>query len=176
MRDAFWETPGRMSDWARSLVQRATAKELSITFELSGVLCKARLDLVGADYIADLNTTRVGDGCARWFELNAFRRGYFRQAGFYLQAKRMDQEVDAFYFVVIESEPPFLVNVIAVDPKSAALGLGTQIMHIEKFKECMEAGAWPGYCAEEVPVISTPDWAAEKLEARIGRFLSSEGA
>ena len=177
LHHAFWNTPGEMNAWAKNLVRSATHKELSIAFEVGGELCKCRLDLVGEDYVADLKTTKKGSGSTREFQRNAYDRGYIRQGGWYLEGAKTipdDKIRETFFFIVVESEAPYLVNVVYPDLPSLDLGFSQASMHLKAVQECREANSWPGYEVDVVDVIVTPEWARDKIENQVAIYLEGE--
>ena len=178
LHDTFWNTPGEMNDWARNLVLQATHKELSIAFDVCGELCKCRLDLVGEDYVADLKTTRKGSGSTREFQRNAYDRGYLRQGGWYLEGAKTipDGKIrETFFFIVVESEAPYLVNVVFPEPASLELGFSQASMHLKEVQRCRGANSWPGYEVDSVvDVIATPEWARDKIENQVAKYLEAE--
>ena len=176
MQEAFLCQPGDMADHARSILGGATDREVSLKFELAGEPMKARIDMAGNDYVADLKTVGAkGGASARAFSRHALDYGYLRQAAIYAKgaelAGLMKEPCEIFYFIALEVEPPHLVNVFAVNSYDLLLGIGQAMQYIVKIRECKDSGEWPGYESHEVPVLQHPEWCRDKLNETVSKFL-----
>ena len=90
---------------------------------------------------------------------------YFQQAPFYsdgVRALGLDDD-PAFVFVFVESAPPHLISFARLDDEAMARGRVLNRRAIERYRDCKEAGVWPGY-SDEIEVISLPPWAYSELE------------
>lgn len=141
--------------------------ELSIRWqdEETGIICKARLDMVcdDAPLILDLKTTNDASPAA--FSKTIANFGLHIQAAFYCMG------VDAlsawpniphrFGFLAVEKKPPYLAAYYAL--KDAALDEGKSIVRelLAELKHCREEETWPGY-PEEAQVIDLPPWGYER--------------
>jgi hypothetical protein len=59
---------------------------------------------------------------------------------------------------VQEKTPPYLVAVYELDALAMEAGRARNRRAAEMFRDCTEAGVWPGY-SSEVELISLPPWA-----------------
>jgi hypothetical protein len=87
--------------------------------------------------------------------------GYAMQDAWYLDGATALGLADdpAFVFIFQEKEPPYLVTVVQLDDEARAVGRERNRIAIERFRDCTEAGHWPGY-SEDIEQIALPPWAA----------------
>jgi PDDEXK-like domain of unknown function (DUF3799) len=132
----------------------------------TGVWCRARPDWLpawrGASQrliITDFKTTACAERSS--FARSVHKFGYFQQAPFYIDGVRalgLDDD-PAFLFVAQEKAPPYLVTVFELDAGALAAGRAFNRRAIEVYRDCKEAGVWPGY-SDDIELISLPPWAA----------------
>jgi hypothetical protein len=166
MANAIWQDPRARAalnpDWGKA------EQSLFWTDEETGVPRRARLDYLpnpgpGRFIVADYKSAASAAPGA--FAKAAANFGYHMQDPYYLDGVRalgLDDD-PAFLFVVQEKEPPYLVNVIQLDEDARAAGRERNRRAIERFRDCTEAGRWPGY-SEDIEQISLPPWALRDLE------------
>jgi PDDEXK-like domain of unknown function (DUF3799) len=139
---------------------------------LTGIWRRARLDwmpdadarerLIAVDY--KTTTSADPDGIAK----SVYTFGYYMQAPWYLdglQALGLAED-PAFVFVFQETAPPYLVNAIQLDWLALRTGYDRNRRAIERYRDCMNSGIWPGYTPDirDLPTISLPHWAARHLD------------
>ena len=131
----------------------------------SGIWRRARLDAArrgGRLLISDYKTARSAE--PGQFARSAASYGYHQQAAWYLDAVAAVLGEDAaFLFVVQEKEPPYLVTVCELDGPALEAGRARNRQAIERYRDCCEAGVWPGY-STDIELISLPPWAARTEE------------
>lgn len=142
--------------------------EVSLFTEFDGVLTKARLDYVPPSRICralvDIKKVQEGNAEREAFINLAVRRGYHRQAAHYLDSWNYwfpDDQRDAFLFIVVEEQKPYLTNVIPMGPKTIARGRVLNDEIRARYKECKALNVWPGYPMSLKP-IEASDWNLEK--------------
>ena len=99
------------------------------------------------------------------FAKSAANLGYHQQDAFYgdgVRALGLDDD-PGFLFVVQEKTPPYLVTVCELTGVAREVGRQRNRRAIERFRDCREAGIWPGY-SDGVEYISLPAWALRDLE------------
>lgn len=99
------------------------------------------------------------------FRRAAANFGYHLQNANYVDGARalgLDDE-PVFLFIVQEKTPPFLVNVIGLEDPAIEAGRERMRMACEIWRDCTEAGRWPGY-PEDITYVSLPPWAERPLE------------
>jgi hypothetical protein len=129
--------------------------------------------------ITDLKTTVSAEPGSIAKSVWNFR--YFQQDAWYsdgIRALGYDDD-PAFVFVFVESAAPYLVTVIQLDDDARDAGRAANRKAIERYRDCMECGIWPGYdqdikrpfpgaspapTASEIELISLPPWALRQLE------------
>lgn len=95
--------------------------------------------------------------------------GYHIQAPWYLDGVRalgLDND-PAFLFVFVETSAPYIVTVAQLHPETLAAGRRLGRIAIERYRDCTEAGKWPGYSPDRpggIETISLPPWALRDLE------------
>jgi hypothetical protein len=154
MQDAFRShslVSGILSD---ALIERAAFWTCPDT----GVLCKAKPDVVTSGLILDLKTTE--DGRKRAFESSVANFRYHVQAAHYLRGVSTctGSPHTEFLFVAIEKTAPFAISVYRADP--TMVGQGEEILraNLRTYAECVASGQWPSY-PDRVQNISLPAWA-----------------
>ena len=110
------------------------------------------LDGFGMPVIADLKSSK--DASKDAFAKSVHEYGYFRQDPWYREGWAAHlacewHEVD-FVFIVVESDPPHDIAIYRVSdgtegPDDIALGREHNRIAREKYRDCTQAGIWPGY-------------------------------
>lgn len=130
----------------------------------TGVWRRAMLDWLpdpsgGRLLLADYKTTRAAD-------IESIRKaianyGYHQQAAWYLDGVHALglAEDAAFLFVFQEKTPPYLIQVVELDTAALRIGRERNRQALEIYRDCREAGVWPGYPDDDIPIISLPAWA-----------------
>jgi hypothetical protein len=138
---------------ARELMHTAQMIEPSVYWEEDGAKCRARPDVVGKHFIADLKTTSN----IRNFAKDAFNFRYHVQAAFYLSGLQNNGfKPIHFRFLVVETEPPFLCQVFLSDNFFLARGADEYKKDLADYIRCTEMNEWPGL--PEMASLSLPAW------------------
>jgi len=143
--------------------------EATLVWQEGEAWCRARPDVLphGGNIMVDLKTTTMSahpDAVQR----RLFDTGADVQAAFYLRgAKAVLGRGDEwhFRFVVVETEPPYALSVVALSPYGLAQA-ETKVNHaIRWWQKCTAANWWPGYpkrtCYVDPPVWTDKKWAAQ---------------
>lgn len=119
---------------------------------------KAKLDGVCGRFGIDLKTTF--DASTDTFGRTAGKYAYFSQDAWYRDALRACHGIDdpAFLFIAVEKHPPYLVNVIALDPYDVELGARRNRRAIDLYRQCRDTDTWPGY-GDGINQAQLPRWA-----------------
>ena len=113
--------------------------------------------------IVDLKTCSSAEPGAIARAVTNFR--YFMQAPWYADgavALGLHPHPD-FLFVFVESAPPHLITVVQLDDEAMEAGRNLNRQAIERYRDCTEAGVWPGY-SDDIELVSLPSWAYRQLE------------
>jgi hypothetical protein len=85
---------------------------------------------------------------------------------YYMQAAWYADGIEAitglalpFVFCFQETQPPYLVNHAQLTPADLRTGREWNAAACERYRDCTEAGIWPGY-PDEVQTIHLPPWVA----------------
>ena len=131
--------------------------------EETGLACKARLDMLGPDFLADVKTSR--DPAPHAFARDASTHMYHGQAAFYFDGARtlglIPKDADPPFLIVPEKEEPYDVVVMRLH-RNLALAPGRALYRrlLRRFLECEAAGWWPGL-APELKILELPPWAID---------------
>lgn len=108
--------------------------------------------------VTDLKTTR--DASTEGFKKEAFRFGYPLQAAMYSEGIELafGKSVE-FYFVAVEKEAPFAVNVFKADELFIRYGQEQLRELLGIYHDCKESGKWYGYTgfSGQVQTLSLPN-------------------
>lgn len=143
---------------------RGTAEQsLFWTDRATGVPCRARIDwrtqlADGRTVVVDYKTTTSAapDALAR----SVATYGYHVQGAFYLDGARavgLADEHAVFLLIAQEKTPPYLPVVRQLDAAAMRIGHAEARRAREIWRDCTEAGVWPGYPAE-AEFLSLPTW------------------
>jgi len=118
-------------------------------YQDSGILLKGRLDMlcIQDEWVIDLKTTDDASDLA--FAYSCKKYGYFEQAAFYVDLVRAKK----FFFIAVEKEAPYAVNVFECDTQAIAMGRMIYRENLRRLKECQEANDFPAY-GNEIRTIS----------------------
>lgn len=149
-------------------VKNGGTNELSFvwTDEDSGLLCKGRADRIGSigewPIVGDLKTSK--DASRREMEKSVYKYGYHIAAAHYLEGLQALYPIPSgnsyrrFVLFVVESVPPYLCAVYEIDESALAEGEVQRRKYLEKYRECVATGIWPGY-SSGIDYVSLPPWA-----------------
>lgn len=154
---------------ARGLLTGAEDVEVSLVWvdAETGVLCKARPDVLNRrlNTIADLKSTR--DASEREFARSIFTYGYHRQGAFYLDgATTLGIEVEHFAILPVEKVPPFASATYRLTEGAIDAGRDQLRTLLARYAECLATNTWPAY-PDEVRDVSLPDYAWRQIEEEV---------
>jgi len=139
--------------------------EGSLFFNLHGVHCKARPDLVamrgdGTVDVVDLKTTQ--DASPEGFRKVAWNLGYGIQHYVYAAGLRdAGFKVNRFIFLAVEKAAPYACCAHVLE-KEWVYGAGEKVRQaLHAYDNCMENNVWPSY-GEAINELSLPAWAGGK--------------
>lgn len=126
-----------------------------------------RADPNGRLIVVDYKTAASADPDA--FARAAWQYGYPAQAAWYrdLVIGLGLASSAPFLFVVQETTPPYLVNVVELDEATLRMGAERNQRALRIFAECTRTGIWPGYTAKGITLISAPAWAQYQHAAEV---------
>lgn len=122
------------------------------------VPCKARFDARNHGLLIDLKSAR--DASPDGFARQAASLLYHVQAAHYCSASEhvFDESPQAFVFIVVETEPPFLVGCYAVPGNAILAGAHLMNIALSRYAEALATGIYPGY-PETIEILNLPKWA-----------------
>lgn len=160
MQRRIWRHPA-----AKEMLSAPGHSEVSIVWkdEETGLMCKARLDRVavygGYPYLIDLKSTER-DASERGVTNTIASYKYHQQAGMYHAGMEalFPGPYRKFAFIFQEKQRPYEPSVNDLDDIALAQGKSQFRKHINRFRECLETGEWPGY-GDGIGLVSIPQWA-----------------
>lgn len=141
--------------------------ELSLVWEESGVLCRARIDWLSDDrrMIRDFKTSSDAEP-VKFSKGSFLSYGYDLQDAWYRRGVRATFGTEPDYeLVVAEKDAPYQCIVFDSAPDTLALANVMIDWALLKWKECLESGEWPGYPAR-THSVTLPPWREEQWWAR----------
>jgi hypothetical protein len=125
--------------------------------ESTGVMRRCRFDWLSDDLGVDYKTSVSAD--PRDFGRAAASFGYHSQHAWYLDlARDLGVDLRGFLFVVQAKSAPYLVSVVELTPDAVDVGRARNRSALERYRDCMESGLWPGY-PQQVTPVDIPRWA-----------------
>lgn len=134
---------------AMRLLQGEREVSAYCTDDATGVVRRARFDVLGTNILSDYKTAASADPDT-WLRA-AVKYGYHTQHAWYLDlAADLGHPAEAFAFIVQEKEPPYLVTVIEIPRELVEIGRRRNARALERFRDCTEADLWPGYVPDHL--------------------------
>lgn len=121
------------------------------------VVCRARLDWLGDDFtvVDDLKTTGASANPSAWRK-TMWNIGAAFQAQFYRRGvEKLTGIKPAFRFAVIETQPPYAMSVVSLDPQAEAVADSQIEWALQRWAGCLEFNDWPAY-ARDVAYVDCP--------------------
>lgn len=147
---------GQLPPWVEGAHHEVTA-----VWDIDGVLCRGRVDVLDAHRILDLKTTR--DASPEAMARAVIRYGYDVQAAAYSEAIR---ELTAarhveYTIAAVELEPPYAVGLYTLDGELRERGEHRWMIAQARWAGCIATGEWPvGYGGR----LECPPWAGVEYE------------
>lgn len=125
----------------------------------AGLLCRGRLDGWRPEWRAIIDVKTTMDAAHRAFSRDAAKFRYPWQAAIYSDGWEAAGGglVEAFLFLAIEKDPPFLIQVYELDPLALEAGRRQARDALVRFAECSASNVWPGY-SETIERLHLPEW------------------
>lgn len=137
-------------------------------------LCRLRADRISSDakIIVDAKFTARSAEPGSWGRTQLLGMGYYMSAAWYRRGVRALCDVDCtYYFLVVETAPPYLCSLIGVDPTWIALGESKVKTGLAIWDRCKRDGVFPAYpnraCFPELPPWAGAVW-QEQEAANVG--------
>jgi hypothetical protein len=148
---------------AATLLDSADHLEVVCVWDDNGIERRAKIDIVTGRIIVDLKTTY--NAATEAFGRSAAKYGYVTQAAYYMDAARACLGITnpEFLFVVVEKEPPYLVNVIKLEDYAIELGAKRVAQALDLYRQCTETGEWFGY-GDGINIATLPRYAEIEME------------
>lgn len=159
---------------ASTLLHACDELQLSLVWQESGLLCKARLDGLSTELKTIIDLKTCADANPEAFSRKIADFGYHRQAAMYLRGATANGiEAHNFVIIAVETDPPYAVAVYTLTERTgdkapytlspAEYGNHQVTRLLDLYERCEASGKWPGY--EDKPVaISLPKWAEMAIE------------
>lgn len=164
MGKAIENHPSQIIEWVRG-----GEREVCIVWvdEKTGLLCKARLDIVFAygqnTAILDIKSTR--DAAPHWFRRSIYNYGYHQQMAFYRDGwHRLTENWPLIVAVAAEKKelilddgPMWPIAIYQIDSKSLQLGRQDYEKALMQYADCQKSGKWPAY-SDRIELLELDDW------------------
>lgn len=140
----------------------------------TGVQCRALIDWLGETdggllFATDYKTCVSAD--LDKISKAVYEYGYHIQSAWYkggLRALNLAQRVK-FVFIFQSKQPPYLVNVIELDPEAQAAGEHYARVARLTYRDCTEANEWPGYRTDYIELVGLPGYALTRYYEEVGK-------
>jgi hypothetical protein len=133
-------------------VLRDADTELSLWWEINGVLTKRRFDCVPrGNALADLKSCADGTASPREWPWHVKKHGYDRQAAYYLDGYNAWADYHglprktAWCWIAVEKAAPYAVGFHQASEETLSRGKSQYLGLLDTYRECLATGVWPGY-------------------------------
>lgn len=125
--------------------------------EGSGLMVKARPDILHANMIVDLKT--ISDASPETFRRSMMTGGYHWQGAMIRDGVRAieGRDIPNVINVCIEKKYPYAVGIYLIEEPALETGQIEYKHHLKGIKECTETNEWPSYAIE---TVGLPKWYA----------------
>lgn len=142
---------------ARQLIEDATYEESYFwEDEHTGIMLKARPDIIHDNMIVDLKTCKSAD--TRTYQRSMVDGGYHIQGAMCLEAIRQlsDKNINTVINICVEKEYPYQVGIKIIGASALEIGHAKFKQALLDIKACADTNMWPSYEAE---LVELPSWA-----------------
>lgn len=152
----------RESYAARKVSSTPGERELSLVWEANGLPCKARADKIcSGRAMVDLKTCRDASEVGFGYAIRDY--GYANQAAHYLSGwEALTGERLRYFIIAAQTEPPYPVAVYLLDEDHIELGRRENEAAMDRLKQCLDTGVWPGPGDGGVVVSAPSKWAMQR--------------
>lgn len=114
------------------------------------VECRGRIDVYHPELKMGADVKTTANAAKEEWARNAAKFGYHVQEAMYSEGWELagGGDMDAFVFVLIESEFPFATAVYELVPSAVVEGRAIMRKALMKYSICQQTNVWPGYPAE----------------------------
>lgn len=137
--------------------------------EMTGIPWKCRPDMTrmlrSSGVIVDLKTTKCAE--TESFMRDALKYGYDLQAAMYKEGVERELQIPHdFVFLAIETEPPYMINIMQADSFIIKRGEDAFREYMGTLAECQKTGNWYGYngFSGSINSLSLPAWMLKDYE------------
>lgn len=145
---------------AYSAFQQEGESEVSIFWEdeETGLMLKCRPDYLPYDHLLVPDYKTCQSVNPEKFYGDFITYGYHIESAMYQKGIKavFDDDVETFFFVAQEKEPPFITQVYVPDNEIVIYGDKAVRLGIEKYIECREQGYWPSYSDDVIEMTIEP--------------------
>lgn len=137
-------------------------KELTILWEMDGIKCKARLDLVADNMAFDIKTSRRTNEHGMRTDIVNF--GYDLKAAWYLLAATqagLNNGSMMWVWAFVENVPPFEPSMWVMDPDWQKNATDAIMTAWARFRECYRSNNHPGHHTG-IKTMHAPNWATDR--------------
>lgn len=154
MLDAFVANKKAMEMLDKAKVEQSVYAQCPRT----GLYMKARPDIWGSGFIADLKSTSNMDS----FEQNIFRNGYDLQAAHYVETIKActGEEIEEVYFIAYEQASPFGSKIFKLPVSELNRAKGQHYLWMSEVSACMKDNHWPSY-SDEIKEVYRPAYMSD---------------
>ena len=149
----------------RELVDQGLDTEQSIywTDAETQLPCRGRVDALQRDWRVVMDLKSTEDASAEGIDKSIRTWAYHWQEAFYRGglSDSIDMDLEAFLFVFVEKDPPYLRKVVRIDDIDVNDGRYRTRDMLRLWAECERTGIWRGY-TEEIEHHALPEWFRRK--------------
>jgi exodeoxyribonuclease VIII len=159
----------RASPFVGKLLDGEHEKPIYWTDDLTGALCKIRIDCLSkvGDKLVIVDYKTTADASNDGFMRHALNLGYDFQAGMYCEGiEKTTGQKPLFVFIAQEKTPPYSVNIFQADELFIRRGYDIFRELIGIYHDCRQSGTWWGYLGKYTAInnMCLPAWAKKEVE------------
>ena len=116
----------------------------------TGLLCKARPDILHSNFIVDLKT--ADDASEYKFQRSVYHFGYHVQMAMLREGvlQTTGKDIKDFIFLVIEKSAPYATAIYTLDESFLDRGLNEFKLILLQMKNCFDENVWPSYPSKNI--------------------------
>ena len=148
------------------------ATETTLVWQQNDVWCRCRVDILPPEggLIMDYKTTSASANPEEWARKGLWDTGAYLSAASYRDAIKAVRGLEGWEqrYIVQETNPPYALSVIGLDPASQAYADAQWQRALHVWRWCMKHDVWPGYPGRTA-FAELPPWLERQMEDRKAR-------